>query len=178
MSVSKIASRIYRFWSLLKIGHSKRRMFIFNFLPWIINLFIFLMINYIMMFFDDILLLILRLKVFLKSKGEVSKGMDMSLWVLSPVSGDRLSHWVFIALLILLIFKTCRLLLVVICNNNVFRKLIILLSHVAGVITLFEIVSNNIRLRIRRQLSFKALDLILKLTDFLLHFSERLFLHS
>ena len=140
---------------------------------------IFLMINYIMMFFDDILLLILRLKVFLQSKGEVSKRMDMSLWVLSPVSGDRLSDWVFIALLILLIFKTCRLLLVMICNNNnVFRKLIILIIHVAGVITLFEILSNYIRLRIRRQLSFKAFDLILKLTDFLLHFGEGLFLHS
>jgi len=163
---------------LLKIGHSKRRMFIFNFLPWIVNLFKFLMINYIMMFFDDILRVILRLKVFLESKREVSKGMNMPLRVLCSICGDWLPHWIFILLMILLIFKTCRLLLIMISNNNnVFRKLFILLSNVAAVITLVKIVSNNIRLWIWRQLSFKALDLVLKLTDFLLHFGEGLLLH-
>jgi hypothetical protein len=46
------------------------------------------MINYIMMFFDDILLMILRLEVFLESKWEVSKGMDMPLRVLCSICGD------------------------------------------------------------------------------------------
>ena len=155
LSVSKNASRINRFRSLLKIRHSKRRMLIFNFFPWIINLFIFLMINYIMMFFDNILLEILRQEVFLKSKREVSKWMNMSLWGFCSVCSNRLPRRIFIILLILFVFKTCRFLLIVICyNNNVFRKLIILLIHVGGVITLLKILSNNIRLWIWRQLSF------------------------
>jgi hypothetical protein len=155
LSLSKNASRINRFRSLPKIRHLKRRMLIFNFLPWIINLFIFFMINYIVMFFDNILLEILRLEVFLKSKREASKWMSMPLWGFCSICSNRLPRRVFIILLILFVFKTCRLLLVVISyNNNVFRKLIILLSNVAGIITLLEIFSNNIRLRIWRQLSF------------------------
>lgn len=80
-------------------------------------------------------------------------------------------------IVVFLVFKTGSLLLVMGANDNYVIRIFVFLIRHAVVFHLIKVFTDDILLRIWRQLSLETLDLVLQRTYFLLHFRKRFFLH-